>query len=236
MEWTFLIRCHNNGQRWKYAISTGHFFIRICSIFIFHKNGDNRKLKAWSFRLWNNDFCRLYNERNRALQSPISLFFIQPVYMGLTAKRSIYIGGWQPKDLYTGSWLQEDLYIHMRLTAKRLIYWRSTTRRLIYRGLTAKKLIYRGLTPKRLMSRGLRARRHTYWVPTAKRLIFTGLTAKRHILGVDSQKTYIGGWQPKDIYWGLTARRLIYKWWTAKSLIYERFDSQKTYIQVVDCQ
>ena len=28
--------------------------------FKFHKNSDIRKLKAWSFRLLKNDFCRLY--------------------------------------------------------------------------------------------------------------------------------------------------------------------------------
>ena len=44
------------------------------SFFKFHKNGDIRKLKAWSFRLWKNDFCRLYNERARALQNSITIF------------------------------------------------------------------------------------------------------------------------------------------------------------------
>ena len=35
MECSFLIRCHNNAQRWKCAISTGNFyFIPICSIFL----------------------------------------------------------------------------------------------------------------------------------------------------------------------------------------------------------
>ena len=50
------------------------------SFFKFHKNGDIQKLKAWSFRLWKNDFCRLYNERARALQSSITIFLIHPVY------------------------------------------------------------------------------------------------------------------------------------------------------------
>ena len=45
------------------------------SFFKFHKNGDIRKLKAWSFRLWKNDFCRLNNERARALQSSITIFW-----------------------------------------------------------------------------------------------------------------------------------------------------------------
>ena len=44
------------------------------SSFKFHKNGDIRKLKAWSFRLLKNDFCRLYNERTRVLQSSITIF------------------------------------------------------------------------------------------------------------------------------------------------------------------
>ena len=50
------------------------------SFFKFHKNGDIRKLKAWSFRLWKNDFCRLYHERARSLQSSITIFLIHPVY------------------------------------------------------------------------------------------------------------------------------------------------------------
>ena len=33
---------------------------------------DNRKFKAWSFRLWSSDFCILYNERARELQSSIT--------------------------------------------------------------------------------------------------------------------------------------------------------------------
>ena len=49
------------------------------SFFKFHKNDDNRKLKAWSVRLRKNDFCRLYNERARALQSSITFFLIHPV-------------------------------------------------------------------------------------------------------------------------------------------------------------
>ena len=54
-------------------------FVFAQSFFKFHKNDDNRKLKAWSFRLQKNDFCRLYNERTRALQSLITFFFIHPV-------------------------------------------------------------------------------------------------------------------------------------------------------------
>ena len=50
------------------------------SFFKFHKNGDIRKLKAWSFQLWKNDFCALYNKRARPLQSSITIFLIHPVY------------------------------------------------------------------------------------------------------------------------------------------------------------
>ena len=82
MKFSFLIRCPNNAQRWKYAISTSYFhLIRIAqSFFKFHKNDDNRKLKAWSFRLRKNDFCRLYNERARALQSSTT-FFLYTLYI-----------------------------------------------------------------------------------------------------------------------------------------------------------
>ena len=55
-------------------------FVFAQSFFKFHKNGNIRKLKAWSFRLWKNDFRRLYNERARALQSSITFFLIHPVY------------------------------------------------------------------------------------------------------------------------------------------------------------
>ena len=51
------------------------------SFFKFHKNSDIRKLKPWSFRLWKNDFCRLYNERAIALQSSITIFLRHPVYV-----------------------------------------------------------------------------------------------------------------------------------------------------------
>ena len=54
-------------------------FVFAQSFFKFHKNGDIRKLKACSFRLWKNDFRRLYNERARALQSSITFFLIHPV-------------------------------------------------------------------------------------------------------------------------------------------------------------
>ena len=54
-------------------------FVFAQSFFKFHKNGNIRKLKAWSFRLWKNDFRRLYNERDRALQNSITFFFIHPV-------------------------------------------------------------------------------------------------------------------------------------------------------------
>ena len=53
------------------------------SFFKFHKNGDIRKLNAWYFRLWKNDFCRLYNERAIALQSSITIFLRHPVQVYL---------------------------------------------------------------------------------------------------------------------------------------------------------
>ena len=43
------------------------WFVFAQSFFKCHKNGNTRKLKAWSFRLWKSDSCRLYNERARAL-------------------------------------------------------------------------------------------------------------------------------------------------------------------------
>ena len=55
------------------------WFVFAQSFFKFHKNDDNRKLKAGSFRLRKNDFCRLYNERARALQSSIT-FFLYTLY------------------------------------------------------------------------------------------------------------------------------------------------------------
>ena len=54
-------------------------FVVAQSFFKFHKNGDNRKLKAWSFRLRKNDFCRLYNKRARAHQRSITFVLIHPV-------------------------------------------------------------------------------------------------------------------------------------------------------------
>ena len=57
------------------------------SFFKFHKNGDIRKLKAWSFRLWKNDFCRLYNEHARALQSSITIFWDTLYSYYVTRKR-----------------------------------------------------------------------------------------------------------------------------------------------------
>ena len=66
------------GNMWfRPAISI--WFIFAQSFFKFHKNGDIWKLKAWSFQLLKNDFCRLYNERARALQSLITIFLIHPV-------------------------------------------------------------------------------------------------------------------------------------------------------------
>ena len=68
------------GNMWfRPAISI--WFVFAQSFFKFHKNGDIRKLKAWSFLLLKNDFCRLYNERARALQSSITIFLIHPVHI-----------------------------------------------------------------------------------------------------------------------------------------------------------
>ena len=79
------------------------------SFFKFHKNGDIRKLKAWSFRLWKNDFCRLYNERARALQSSITIFLRQPVYRLFL--HFVYIIVQQIVTLYTIS-IRVDVYQH----------------------------------------------------------------------------------------------------------------------------
>ena len=81
MTFSFLIRCINNAQRWKYAISTGYFhLIRICPIFlqISQKWCRSKAKKAWYFGMRKNDYCRLYNERARALQSFITFFFDTP--------------------------------------------------------------------------------------------------------------------------------------------------------------
>ena len=86
MEFSFLIRCHNNAQRWKYVIPTGKFHLN----FKFHKNGDIRKLKAWSFRLLKNDFYRLYNERARTLQSSITIFLIHPVVRSILVVQEVH--------------------------------------------------------------------------------------------------------------------------------------------------
>ena len=64
-------------MRFRPAIFIAFVFAQ--SFFKFCKNDDNRKLKAWSFRLEKNDFCRLYNERARAMQSLIT-FFIHPAH------------------------------------------------------------------------------------------------------------------------------------------------------------
>ena len=73
-----MIMLRGGNMRFRSAIF--FWFVFAQSFFKFHKNGDIRKLKAWSFRLWKNDFRRLYNERARALQSSITFFFIHPVY------------------------------------------------------------------------------------------------------------------------------------------------------------
>ena len=62
------------GENMRFRSAIFIWFVFAQSFFKFHKNDDNRKLKAWSFRLRKNDFCRLYNERARALQSSITFF------------------------------------------------------------------------------------------------------------------------------------------------------------------
>ena len=69
-------------MRFRQAIFIWFVFAQF--VFRSHKNVDNRKLKAWFFRLWKNDFCRLYKERARALQSWIT-FFVHPVYFYMFA-------------------------------------------------------------------------------------------------------------------------------------------------------
>ena len=60
-------------------------FVFAQSFLKFYKNGDIRKLKACSFRLCKNDFCRLYNKRARALQSWIT-FFLYTLYIHIILK------------------------------------------------------------------------------------------------------------------------------------------------------
>ena len=67
------------GENMRFRPAIFISFVFAQSFFKFHKNDDNRKLKAWSFRLRKNDFCRLYNERARALQSVITFFLIHSV-------------------------------------------------------------------------------------------------------------------------------------------------------------
>ena len=72
------------GENMRFRPAIFIWFVFAQSFFKFHKNDDNRKLKAWSFRLRKNDFCRFYNERPRALQSSITFFFIHPVVVQKT--------------------------------------------------------------------------------------------------------------------------------------------------------
>ena len=65
------------------------WFVFAQSFFKFHKNGDIQKLKAWSFGLWKNDFCRLYNEHARALQIWIN-FFLYTMYNKIAIFTNIY--------------------------------------------------------------------------------------------------------------------------------------------------
>ena len=70
--WNLLIPCHNNAHRWKYLL---YSFVFAQSFFKFHKSRNIRKLQAWSFPLWKNDFCTLYNESAKALQSSITFSY-----------------------------------------------------------------------------------------------------------------------------------------------------------------
>ena len=67
------------NMRFRPAIFIWFVFAQF--FFKFHKNGDIRKLKAWSFWLWKNYFGRLYNEHVRVLQSSSTFFFIHPVQL-----------------------------------------------------------------------------------------------------------------------------------------------------------
>ena len=70
------------GGNMRFRPAIFFWFVFTQSFFKLHKNGDNRKLKAFSFRLWKNDFCRLYNKRARALQIWIT-FFLYTLYTKL---------------------------------------------------------------------------------------------------------------------------------------------------------
>ena len=69
------------GENMRFRPAIFIWFVFAQSFFKFHKNDDNQKLKAWSIRLRKNDFCRLYNERARALQSSITFFLIRTVQL-----------------------------------------------------------------------------------------------------------------------------------------------------------
>ena len=58
MKFSFLIRCPNwmlRGGNMRFRPAIFIWFVFAQSFFKFHKNDDNRKLKAWSFRLRKND-------------------------------------------------------------------------------------------------------------------------------------------------------------------------------------
>ena len=65
------------GGNMRFRTAIFFWFVFTQSFFKFHKNGDIRRLKACSFRLWKNDFCRLYNKRAKALQIWITFFLIR---------------------------------------------------------------------------------------------------------------------------------------------------------------
>ena len=165
MEFSFLIRFHNNAQRWKYVISTIFVWLVFAQSFLkFHKSGDIRKLKACE-RMISVDYIM-----NALEHSKVRLpFFLYTLYRGLTAGRLIYRESTTGRLIYRG------------LTARRLTCRVATARGLMYRGLAARRLIYRGLTVKRLIYRGLTARRLMYTGSTARRVVYREVTARKLI-------------------------------------------------------
>ena len=86
----------SEGENMRFRPTIFIWFVFAQSFFKFHKNGDIRKLKAWSFWLWKNDFGRLYNEHARALQSSIT-FFLYTLYIWDQLPEDLYIGGRQQR-------------------------------------------------------------------------------------------------------------------------------------------
>ena len=63
------------GENMRFRPAIFIWFVFAQSFFKFHKSRDIRKLQARSFRLWKNNFCTLYNERAKALQSSITFSY-----------------------------------------------------------------------------------------------------------------------------------------------------------------